>query len=133
MRLRSKPVLALLILLATAAPGRARAQAAPDPDPWWGPDKALHLGISAALASGSYAVTAFFTEQRPVRLAVGAGVTLLAGGTKELIDLAAGGSASWKDFTWDVIGCAAGLLVTFLLDVLVITPLTRPPPTPAPG
>lgn len=124
--------LAVVVLACLALPGAAWAQAAPDPDPWLGPDKALHFGLSAAIAGSGYGVAALFTEERPVRLAVGGGLGLLAGGVKELIDLAGGGSASWKDFTWDVIGTVTGLVVSFLLDVFVITPLTQRP-APASG
>jgi len=129
---RRSAALALLLVATLAAPP-ARAQSAPDPDPWWGPDKALHFTLSAAIAGAGYGVAAIFTDQRPVRLAVGGGVALLAGGVKELFDLVGGGTPSWKDFTWDVIGTATGLLVAFLLDVLVITPLTQPAPQPAPA
>lgn len=121
-----------VVVACLALPGPAWAQAAPDPDPWWGPDKALHFGVSAAIAGAGYGVTALFTDERPVRLAVGGGLALLAGGAKELIDLAGGGTASWKDFTWDVIGTVTGLVVSFLLDVFVITPLTQRP-APASG
>jgi putative lipoprotein len=123
---------ALALGLAVALVSRPAAAQSADPDPWWGPDKALHFTLSAVIAGGGYAVASIFTDQRPIRLAVGGGLALLAGGAKELIDLAGGGTASWKDFTWDVIGCATGLLIAFLLDVFVITPLTQPAPAPAP-
>lgn len=113
---------ALLFLL----PGVARAQSVPDPDPWWGPDKALHLVFSSAIAGAGYGITAAFTDSRPVRLLVGGAAGLLAGTAKELLDLAGLGDPSWKDFTWDVIGTACGVLVAFLLDVFVITPLMQP-------
>jgi putative lipoprotein len=104
----------------------ARAQSVPDPDPWWGPDKALHFTFSAAIAGAGYGATAAFSEDRAVRLLVGGGVSLLAGTAKELLDLAGLGQPSWRDFTWDVIGCATGLVVALLLDVFVISPLLRP-------
>jgi putative lipoprotein len=123
----------LALALALALFARPAAAQSADPDPWWGPDKALHFTLSAVIAGGGYGVAAIFTDSRPIRLAVGGGAALLAGGLKELIDLAGAGTPSWKDFTWDVIGCATGLLVAFLLDVFVITPLTQPAPTPAPA
>lgn len=125
--------LAIALVLVLALPRVAHAQAVPDPDPWWGPDKALHFGLSAAISGAAYGFTAAFDERRPVRLAVGAGVGLLAGATKELLDLAGLGHPSWKDFTWDVIGTACGVLVAFLLDVFVFTPLLKPAPAPQPG
>jgi putative lipoprotein len=125
--------LAIALVLLLALPRVAHAQAVPDPDPWWGPDKALHFGLSAAISGAAYGFTGAFDERRPVRLAVGAGVGLLAGATKELLDLAGLGHPSWKDFTLDVIGTACGVLVAFLLDVFVFTPLLKPAPVPQPG
>lgn len=124
----SRPRLALVTTAALLflLPGVARAQSVPDPDPWWGPDKALHLVFSSAIAGAGYGITAAFTDSRPVRLLVGGAAGLLAGTAKELLDLAGLGDPSWKDFTWDVIGTACGVLVAFLLDVFVITPLMQP-------
>lgn len=124
--------LALVVVAALAllAPRAASAQSAPDPDPWWGPDKALHLGLSAAIAGTGYGIAAAFTESRPLRLLIGGSAGLLAGTAKELLDLAGLGDPSWKDFTWDVIGTACGVLVAFLLDAFVITPLLGPAPQP---
>lgn len=109
------------------APAWAQAS---DPDPFWGPDKALHFGISAALAGAGYGVTSAFTESRPARLAVGASVALAAGVGKELLDLAGLGHPSWKDFAWDVIGAATGLLVAFVIDWFIVRPLSTAPPRP---
>ena len=43
------------------------------------------------------------------------------------------GTPSWRDFTWDVIGTATGLLVSFLVDLAVraVTGEPRPPERPA--
>ncbi|MEW5740791.1 MAG: hypothetical protein AB1938_17820 [Myxococcota bacterium] len=125
--------LLFVLVVASGLPRAAQAQSAPEPDPWWGPDKALHLGISTALAGTAYGVTALFTENHGVRLVVGGGVAVFAGGLKELIDHAGAGQPSWKDFTWDVIGAATGALLAWLLDVFVIAPLTRPEPLPSTG
>lgn len=95
--------------------GRARAGES-DPDPWFARDKALHFGATFVLSTGAYGVTAAFTERAPPRLIIGAGVALTAGVAKEIVDLAGPGDASWKDFTWDVIGTASGLVVAWLLD-----------------
>lgn len=125
---RRSPALAMLTAMALLllVPRSAHAQSVPDPDPWWGPDKALHLVFSSAIAGAGYGITAAFTESRPIRLLVGGAAGLLAGTAKELLDLAGLGDPSWKDFTWDVIGTACGVLVAFLLDVFVITPLMQP-------
>ena len=47
-----------VVVVALGVPTAADAQA--DDDPWWGPDKALHLGVSAGLAGGGYALGAIF-------------------------------------------------------------------------
>ena len=115
-----------LLLLGLWA-GSASAQV--DPDPWLGPDKALHGSISAGLAGLGYGGAALLTEDRRLRLAIGAGLALTAGAAKELADLAGLGQPSWKDFTWDVIGTAAGLLISWLFDRFVFTPLFPPAPS----
>ncbi len=89
---------------------------AQEADPWLGPDKALHFGASAALATGGYAAGAFFFEEPAPRLAVGAGLALTAGAAKELYDLSGRGQASWKDMTWNVAGAATGLFVSYAVD-----------------
>lgn len=101
--------LAVAMVLSTA--GAARAD-----DPWWGRDKALHFGVSAVLTIGGWGVSVpLFDEEWP-RLVVGGSVALAAGIGKELYDLSGRGDPSWKDFTWDLIGIATGLLVSFGLD-----------------
>lgn len=109
--------------------GGALAQT--DPDPWFAPDKALHFGFSAAISGLGYGGTALLTEDRAVRVVVGASLGLAAGITKELLDLAGFGHPSWKDFAWDVAGVTVGVVLSWLLDVFVITPLSRGPPVPA--
>ena len=103
--------------------GSAAAQV----DPWFAPDKALHFSLSAGIAGAGYAGASLWTEDRRVRLAIGAGLALTAGAAKEFADLSGLGDPSWKDFAWDVAGTGIGLIVTWLLDKFVITPLTRPP------
>lgn len=110
--------------------GAAAAQG--DPDPWLAPDKALHFSLSAGLAGVGYGTTALWSEDRRVRLAVGAGFALALGTAKELADLAGWwGHPSWKDFAWDVAGTAVGVLLSWVLDVFVFTPLFPPHPAPA--
>jgi putative lipoprotein len=118
-----------LFLVLTLASTVALAQA--DPDPWFAPDKALHFGVSAGIAALGYGGAALLTEQRGVRVALGAGLGLAAGIGKELLDLAGLGSPSWRDLAWDVLGTGFGVLASWLLDVFVITPLSHPAPRPA--
>jgi putative lipoprotein len=119
--------LALLAALIAVSPmiGSAIARAA-DPDPWFGHDKELHFAASASLAVVGYAGTSLVTENRPVRAGVAAGFALGAGAAKELWDLEGHGDASWRDFTWDVVGTATGVAIAAVVDWLVhrYTPVT---------
>lgn len=103
----------LALLLGPAAGARA------DPDPWFGRDKALHFSFSAGIAAGGYAVAAQVTEDCRWRLLTGAGLAIAAGGGKEILDRYDGGDASWRDFTWDLVGTATGLGIAWLIDRLV--------------
>jgi len=90
------------------------------PDPWWGRDKALHLGVSATLSAGFYGIGAAFLDAPEERALFGGGVALGLGGLKELYDFASGdGDPSWRDFTWNVVGVAAGLVLSITIDLLV--------------
>ena len=90
-----------------------------DPDPWLGRDKALHFGISAAIAGSTYAVAATQLEPRYQPLILGGGVALTIGAGKELADMLGLGDPSWKDFAWDAIGTVTGLVVAWGIDLLV--------------
>ena len=106
----------------TLAPGVAHAA---DPDPWFGPDKALHFGVSVGLSAGGYGVSALVLHERWQRAVAGAGFSLTLGAGKELYDLSGHGDPSWKDFTWDVVGTAVGVGVALLIDVAVSSSSTR--------
>lgn len=97
----------------TLSPATARAA---DPDPWFGPDKGLHFGVSVGLAAGGYGVSAVVLDERWQRALAGAGFSLTLGAGKELYDLTGHGDASWKDFTWDVVGTAVGVGIALLID-----------------
>jgi putative lipoprotein len=97
----------------------SRPAAAGDPDPWFGPDKALHFGVSAGLAAGGYAALSPWLESRGERALGGAAFSLTLGAGKELWDLAGHGDPSWRDFTWDVLGTAAGVALALSVDALV--------------
>lgn len=103
----------LLVALTLSRPAHA------DPDPWIAKDKALHFGVSAGIAAGSYAVSASFFEARGHALLTAGGVTLAIGACKELADLAGYGDPSWKDFVADIAGTAVGLAIAWSIDLLV--------------
>jgi putative lipoprotein len=103
-----------LILVLAAGPA-----AASDPDPWFGPDKALHFGVSAGLAAGGYAALSPWLESRTERAVGGAAFSLTLGAGKELWDLTGHGDPSWRDFTWDVLGTAVGVALAVGVDALV--------------
>lgn len=104
------------LAVALLAPAGARAQ---DADPWWGPDKALHFGLSAGLAAGFYGVGTLFLDAPWERALFGGGVALGLGVAKELWDLTGRGQASWRDLCWDLIGVATGLLFAVAVDLVV--------------
>ncbi len=104
----------LLSILATTRVARAT-----DPDPWFGQDKALHFGVSAAIASGTYAVMSTQCKARYPPLLIGGGLALAIGGAKEGLDSIGFGDPSWKDFTWDVIGTVVGLGIAWGLDLAI--------------
>ncbi|HVV52124.1 MAG TPA: hypothetical protein VHO06_20820 [Polyangia bacterium] len=109
-----------------AATGLARADPA-DADPWFGRDKALHFAATGSLAVVGYANAAMLTESRPARAAAGAALAIGAGAGKELWDLDGHGDASFRDLGWDLIGTAAGLLVSLGVDWAVHR-MFHPPP-----
>ena len=106
--------------------GSARAARA-DGDPWFGRDKVLHVSLSAVIAGGGYAAAVPITDDRRWRLAAGAGLAIAAGAGKEISDRYDGGDASWRDFTWDVIGTATGAGIAWLIDRLVSGPRSHRP------
>ena len=110
------------LLVAAACLLAPAAAAAADDDPWFGRDKFLHFGVSAALATTGYAVGGMFFDDVPGRLATGATIALGAGVAKELADLAGAGHASWRDIAWDVAGTGAGLLFAWGADAVLFAP-----------
>jgi len=115
---------AALVLLSVAV--RARPAAASDKDPWFGPDKALHFAVSVGLAAGGYAAASPWLESRSERALVGGAFSLTLGASKELWDLAGHGDPSWRDFTWDVLGTAAGVVLALGVDALMSQPKAAP-------
>lgn len=90
---------------------------ATEKDPWFGPDKWLHFGVSAALAGGGYAASTLVLDQPWQRAVAGASFSLTIGGAKELYDMSSGGDASYRDFTWDIVGTAVGVGVALVVDL----------------
>ncbi|MRG95222.1 hypothetical protein [Polyangium spumosum] len=113
-RLLVAPAIVLAVILA-ALP--VRADPPPDPDPFFGRDKALHFGFSAALAGGAYGASALYgLDGRANRVAVGMAVAIGAGYSKEILDACGFGTPSWRDFAWDLMGTAVGIGVSLALD-----------------
>lgn len=95
------------------------AQQAAAQDAWWGADKALHFSVSAGLAAGGYAIAVPIIDAPWARATIGASFSLTLGIAKELYDLSGAGDASWRDFTWDVLGTATGVLLALGVEWLV--------------
>ena len=113
MNARPTPRRACLIVVLVAIaldPVAARAD-----DGWLARDKAAHLGATAGLAAGGYALASTATERRPWRLAVGGSLAVGAGVAKEIGDRSRG-DASWRDLSWDLIGAATGLAIVWAID-----------------
>ncbi|WP_198316266.1 YfiM family protein [Cystobacter fuscus] len=87
-------------------------------DPWLSSDKAAHFGVSAGLAVAGYAGGAFLFAAPEARWLTGAGLSLGVGVAKEFFDAGRGSIFSWKDLTWDVLGMATGLTLSWAVDRL---------------
>ena len=88
-------------------------------DPWFGPDKALHFGLSVALSAGGYAASSVWLDTRTERAIAGATFSLTLGAGKELWDLSGHGDPSWRDFTWDLVGTGVGVALAVAADALL--------------
>jgi len=119
MQRRARALVAIVTLVSLMATTRTAHATDPDPDPWFGKDKALHFGVSAAIASGTYAVMTTQFKPRYPPLLIAGGLTLAIGAGKEGLDMLGFGDPSWKDFTWDVIGTVVGLGLAWGLDLAI--------------
>lgn len=114
-------VVCLSLLVPLSARGQTPGIASPglaSGDDWFGQDKALHYGLSVGLAGAGYAGGALLFEAPEARWLSGAGVALGAGVAKELYDAGRGTYFSFKDLTWDVLGTATGLGLSWAVDRL---------------
>ena len=109
-------VVCLALFLPLSARGQTPGIASGDE--WFGQDKALHYGLSVGLASAGYAGGALLFDAPEARWLSGAGVALGAGVAKELYDAGRGTYFSFKDLTWDVLGTATGLGLSWAVDRL---------------
>ena len=113
------PVAALVagsLLLSSTAVHAAPPSAAADPDPWWGTDKALHMGVCAGITGGGYGLATQITDDVAGRAALAASLGIGAGLGKEVLDAMGLGDPSWKDFLWDVIGTSLAVTVAVSID-----------------
>lgn len=115
---------ALSLGLAWCLPAAASDSQSPGPsstgaaaDPWWGPDKALHLGVSGGLAATGYGVSSIWLGRPWQRAAAGAGFALTLGAGKELADWAGYGHPSYKDMLYNLAGTALGVTLAYLVDL----------------
>jgi len=67
-------------------------------------------------AGDGYATAAVLSERESSRLLAGFGVALTVGAGKEVYDAAAGGDASARDLTWDLVGAATGAAISWIID-----------------
>lgn len=109
-------MLSACLVTGLARPAGAHAAEA---DPWFGRDKALHFSFSAAIAAGGYGAASLATDERPWRLGAGLALGLAAGIGKEAFDAVGSGDASWRDFTWDLLGTVTGVGFARVLDWLI--------------
>jgi putative lipoprotein len=113
---RPRTIHAVVAALACSLPLGARAA---DPDPFWGRDKALHFGATAAISAGGYAAGTALWDERWKAIVLAGGAALGAGAIKEGLDAAGLGDPSWKDFAWDAIGTSCGIAIALAVDVAI--------------
>lgn len=103
--------LPLAVGAALLYPSEARAEE------FFGPDKALHFGVSAGISIGAYAASSLFLDE-PWQRAVFASVTTLSlGAAKEGLDAMGHGTPSLADFAWDAAGTTVGVSLALTVDL----------------
>ena len=99
---------ALFLVFALHGGGSSRSGGEhPAGDRWFAADKAKHFFMAAFVQSVSFSAIRAAGVSRGGSLAGASAATAAVSIGKELYDRRSGGTASWKDLTWD----AAGLLV----------------------
>ena len=77
-------------------------------DSWFGPDKAKHFIVSAAI-SGAVSLGSNNERKESYTFAKAVGVSMSFGIGKEIYDSRQGGTGwSWKDILWDFLGSVSG-------------------------
>ena len=89
----------------------------------FGPDKALHFGVSAGVSIGAYATSTLFLDEPWQRAVFASAVTLSLGAAKEGWDAMGHGTPSFADFAWDAAGTTVGVGIALTLDLTA--PFTR--------
>ena len=112
-RIRARRRVAGVVLLVTLVAPRGWAGEA---DPWFGSDKALHLGAASAIGAGGYAAGAAVFDRTTPRVLSGMTAAVTVGAAKEWHDHLAGGQASWRDMAWNGVGAAVGVTIAWLVD-----------------
>lgn len=110
-------VSALAVSLAWSHPAAASDPQSPGSEPWWGRDKALHLGFSAGLAATGYGVSSMWLDSAWQRASAGSAFALTLGAGKELADWAGYGHPSYKDMLYNLAGTALGVALAYLVDL----------------
>ncbi len=77
--------------------------------------------VTGGIAAETYVIAVNHSAARTrwSALAIGAGVAIGVGAAKEGWDALGHGDPSWRDFAWDVIGTASGLVIAWGVDLLV--------------
>ena len=89
-----------------------------DPYTLTAPSLAIAACAASLLGAGGYAASSAWLGSRTERALAGGAFSLTVGAGKELWDLSGHGDPSWRDFTWDVIGTAAGVALAAGVDAL---------------
>lgn len=117
-RVRAAVSLAAAALVTSAGLSVAHAEP-PSLDPWFARDKALHFAASTVVGAGGYGLSSIFTDELAGRAAFGASLAIGVGIAKEAFDAAGYGDPSVRDFTWDLLGAATGVVVALTVNLAV--------------
>ena len=103
----------LAVLAALLLPAAAQA------DPWWGRDKALHLGVSLTLGAATYGTLWGLGDDGPwTRLALSGSIAMLPGLAKEIYDDGQpSNSFSGKDMLYNGVGALLGCGLMLSLEL----------------